>query len=95
MLFLDVRVDVALWLVYTNVIQSLSTTVRYVALKAPQEIKNALVDLSQFRPYTLDERTSEEEQYLIFWDNQNEDISMTCITNQCEIFNFLAKSRMF
>ena len=41
MLFLDVEVDVALWLVYTIVIQSLSTTVRYVALKAPQEIKKS------------------------------------------------------
>ena len=50
MLFLDVRVDVALWLVYTITIQSLLTTVRYVALKAPQEIKNGFVDLSQFRP---------------------------------------------
>ena len=58
MLFLDVQVDVALWLVYTVVIQSLSTTVRYVALKAPQEIKNGLVDLSQLRPWTLNGKTS-------------------------------------
>ena len=38
---------------------------------------------------------SQEEQYLILWENQNDDILVTCITNQCEIFNFLAKSRMF
>ena len=41
MLFLDVRVDVALWLAYTGVIQSLPTTVRHVALKSAQEIKNS------------------------------------------------------
>ena len=46
MLFLDVQVDIALWLAYTGVIQSLSTTVRYVALKSPQKMKNSLV-LSQ------------------------------------------------
>ena len=32
MLFLDVRVDVALWLAYTGVIQILSRTARHVAL---------------------------------------------------------------
>ena len=37
MFFLDVRVDVALWLAYTGMIQSLSTTARHVALKSPQD----------------------------------------------------------
>ena len=46
MLFLDVQVDTALWQAYTGVIQSLSTTVRHVASKSPQEMKNNLV-LSQ------------------------------------------------
>ena len=46
MLFLDVRVDVALWLAYTDVIQSLTTTTHHVALKSAQKIKNSLV-LSQ------------------------------------------------
>ena len=57
MLFLDVQVDIALWLAYTGVIQSLSTTVRHVALNSPQEMKNSLV-LSQERPLTLEWRTS-------------------------------------
>ena len=46
MLFLDVQVDIALWLAYTGVIQRLSTTVHHVALKCPQEMKNTL-SLSQ------------------------------------------------
>ena len=46
MLFLDVRVAVTLWLAYTGMIQSLSTTARHAALKSPQKIKNSLV-LSQ------------------------------------------------
>ena len=46
MLFLDLRVDVALWLAYAGMIQSLSTTMHHVALKSPQEIKNSSV-LSQ------------------------------------------------
>ena len=40
MLFLDVRVYVALWPACTGVIQSLSRTARHVALKSPQDSKN-------------------------------------------------------
>ena len=41
MLFLDVWVDVALWLAYAGMIQNLSTTMHCVALKSPQETKNS------------------------------------------------------
>ena len=42
MLFLDKRVDVALCLAYTGVIQSLSTTTHHVALKVlPRKLKTA------------------------------------------------------
>ena len=42
MLFLDVRVEVALWLAYAGVIQILSTTTLHVALKIlPRKLKTA------------------------------------------------------
>ena len=46
MLIWDVRVEMFCDWRYTGVIESLSTTVRHVALKSPQEIKDSLV-LSQ------------------------------------------------